>query len=151
MGEAKRRKALVIAAAAMIACSIGSNAKVLEGENLPANWNQLRNADSFSIECKNFSTGVIDRETVDTVYGTVTIEVPGAAPIVHHITSFAIDPHPITDRFGSGLTAGWEMELVIADWAQRGSTGIGLLRSPNGRWSSSHEDGSAWFCADPRT
>jgi hypothetical protein len=138
-------------AAALLALATPADAKVLEGQNLPPGWNKLRNADSFSVECRNVHTGVIDRETVDVDAATVTVEIPGAAPVVHRIISFAIDPKPVVDQFGQ--YAGWDMPLIAADWARDGDTMVGLLLvgSANGprRWSSAHEDRSVWFCANP--
>ena len=72
--------------AALAICQ--SNAKVFDLQHLPKNINQLRNADSFSVECRNNSTGVIDRESVDVNSATVTVDIPGSQPIVHHITTF---------------------------------------------------------------
>ena len=53
------------AVVAALAICHGSNAKVFDLQHLPKNINQLRNADSFSVERRNNSTGVIDRESVD--------------------------------------------------------------------------------------
>jgi hypothetical protein len=75
---------------ALTICSVDSNAKVFDYRHMPKNINQLRNADSFSVECRNDRTGVIDRESVDVDSATVTVEIPGSEPIVHHITQFGI-------------------------------------------------------------
>jgi hypothetical protein len=142
---------VLIAAAVILAMVACSNAKVLPGQQLPAHWDQLRNADSFSVDCRNVNTGVIDRETVDVDAGTVTVEIPGAEPVVHRIIQFAIEPRPVVDRFDQ--PSGWDMPLAVATWARAGSQNFGLLLTGGvggpRQWSSAHEDGSLWMCADP--
>ena len=48
---------VLIAALVASAGSVGSNAKMLDDKVLPKDWNQLKNADSFSVECRNPQTG----------------------------------------------------------------------------------------------
>ncbi len=131
--------------AALAICQ--SNAKVFDLQHLPKNINQLRNADSFSVECRNNSTGVIDRESVDVDSATVTVDIPGSQPIVHHITTFGINARQVQDRFGQ---LGYEYYLEIADWGQIGRSAVGLLLSGGygGLWLSHHEDDTWWTCAD---
>jgi hypothetical protein len=140
-------KTLLRTFAALIAlstCSAGSNAKVFDFQHLPKNINQLQNADSFSVECRNDRTGVIDRESVDVDAATVTVEIPGSGPIVHHITQFVVTGHKVQDRFGQ---PGLELYLAVADWGRIGASGVGLLLSGN-RWLSHHEDDTWWTCAN---
>ena len=58
-------KRLLLATAALAVVSVSATAKVFEYGRYPSNLNLLANADSFSVECLNGATGVIDRETVD--------------------------------------------------------------------------------------
>jgi hypothetical protein len=132
-------------AAALLACSVGSHAKMLPDKVLPKDWNRLENADSFSVECRNPQTGMIDRESVDVDARTVTIESPGAEPVVHRITGFLLSGNPVQDKFGS--PAGWDMYLALAAWGRTSyGASVGLFFS--GRWYSRHEDGATWNCAD---
>jgi hypothetical protein len=132
-------------AAVMIACSFGSNAKMLDDKVLPKDWNQLKNADSFSVECRNPQTGVIDRESVDVDARTVTIETPGKEPVIRPILQFSLGGEPVQDKFG--LPSGWDMHLAFASWAHRGYESFGLILS-EGRWYSRHEDDTTWNCAN---
>jgi hypothetical protein len=125
-------------------CSAGSNAKVFDFQHMPKNINQLRNADSFSVECRNNRTGVIDHESVDVDLATVTVEIPGSEPIVHHINRFSIGGHQVQDRFGQ---LGMEFYVQAAGWGQIGASGVGLLLSGD-RWISHHEDDTWWTCAN---
>ncbi len=129
---------------ALTLCSVGSNAKVFDFGHIPKNVNELRNGDSFSVECRNNGTGVIDRETVDVDAATVTVEMPGSESIVHQITSFAITGGEVQDRFGR---PGLELHVVVADWGKIGASGVGLLLSGD-RWLSHHEDDTWWTCAN---
>ena len=128
----------------LVILSGGSNAKVFDYQHIPKNINQLRNGDSFSVECRNNQTGVIDRETVDVDAASVIVEIAGSAPDVHHITKFGITGGEVQDRFGQ---PGLELHVVFADWGQIGASGVGLLFSGD-RWYSHHEDNTWWTCAD---
>jgi hypothetical protein len=97
---------------ALATCSIGSSAKVFDMQHVPRNI-QLQNADSFSVECRNDRTGVIDRESVDVDAATVTVEIPGSAPVVHRISQFAVNGSQVQDRFGQ---IGMELHLEVANW-----------------------------------
>jgi hypothetical protein len=129
---------------ALTICSVGSKAKVFDYQHMPKNINQLRNADSFSLECRDNHTGVIDRESVDVDAGTVTVEIPDREPLVHNITWFSITGREIQDRFGQ---PGMELYLQAANWGQIGASGVGLLLSGD-RWYSHHEDNTWWTCAN---
>ena len=133
-----------VALMSLTTLSVDLNAKVFDFQHVPKNLNQLRNADSFSVECRNNRTGVIDRETVDVDAATVTVEIPGGEPNVHHITAFSITDREIQDRFGQ---PGLELYLQVADWGQIGASGVGLLLSGD-RWLSHHEDDTWWTCAN---
>jgi hypothetical protein len=132
---------IVTALTSLTVCSVGSNAKVFQ--HWPEN-NELRNADSFSVECRNNRTGTIDRETVDVDAATVTIEISGSEPIVHHITGFALGVHQVQDRFGQPR---WEFFVRAADWGRIGASVVGLVLTDE-RWYSHHEDGTWWKCAN---
>lgn len=137
-----KMKTLFLTLAALTALStfsVSASAKVFDDQHLPKNINQLRNGDSFSVECRNMSTGVIDRETVDVDAATVTVEIPGNEPIVHHITEFSVYPRQIQDRFGQ---PGIEVLVMAAAW------GHSQLFLSSDRWMSNHEDGSVWMCAN---
>jgi hypothetical protein len=123
---------------------VTSDAKVFDIGHIPSNINQLRNGDSFSVECRNNNTGVIDRESVDVDAVTVTVEIPGSEPIVHRITSFSITGGEVQDRFGQ---PGLELHVAAAEWGRIGASGVGLLLSGD-RWVSHHEDGTWWTCAN---
>lgn len=129
---------------ALTTCSVCSSAKVFDNQHVPKNINELRNGDSFSVKCSNDGSGVIDRESVDVDSATVTVEIPGSAPMVHHITQFAIDGRQTQDRFGR---PGLELSVIVADWGRIGASGVGLLLS-GGRWLSHHEDDTWWTCAN---
>jgi hypothetical protein len=101
----------------------------------PPNVNQPRNADSFSVECRSERGGVIDRESVD--------EMPGSAPAVHHITSFALNERQVQDRFGQ---LGLELYVIDASWGRIGNSVVGLFVS--GHFVSHHEDNTWWTCAN---
>jgi hypothetical protein len=134
-------KALVVTLSVVTAltlCSLRSNAKVFDLRQ--KNLNQLRNADSFSVECKSDRTGVIDRETVDVDAATVTVEIPDSAPAVHHITQFLIDISDVKDRFGQPAIA---VHLRLANWGRD----VGLFFN-GGRWYSRHDDQTTWTCAN---
>jgi hypothetical protein len=139
-------KYLVLAAAVLplLLCSAGTNAKVFDYQHLPANLQRLENADSFSVECRNDQTGVIDRESVDVDAATVTVEIPGTEPVVHRISHFGIDARQVQDRFGQ---VGEDLYLDLVQWGRSGNTMIGMMIS-NGRWLSHHEDDSWWTCAN---
>ena len=128
----------------LIMWSVGSNAKVFDFQHVPQNLNQLRNADSFSVECRSARTGMIDRESVDVDAATATVEIPGSEPLVHHITKFTITERMIQDRFGQ---PGVEVYLLDALWGQIGASAVGLILSSD-RWSSHHEDDTWWTCAN---
>ena len=125
-------------------CSVGSNAKVFDLQHIPKNLNDPRNADSFSVECRNTTTGVIDRETVDVDSATVTVEIPGSEPIVHHNVGFSLGVHHISDRFGQPAV---DFYVQSADWGRIGASAVGLLLSGD-RWLSHHEDNTWWTCAN---
>jgi hypothetical protein len=135
---------------ALATCSIGSNAKVFDAQHLPKNTQQLQNADSFSVECRDQRTGVVDRESVDIDAATVTVEIPGSAPVVHPIIRFAVGGYTTQDRFGQPAE---EMHLVMANWGRIGNSdgvglnGVGLWWSGE-RFASRHEDNSLWLCAN---
>jgi hypothetical protein len=129
---------------ALVTCSIGSSAKVFDAQHLPKNPQQLQNADNFSVECRNERTGVIDRESVDVDAATVTVEIPGSAPVVHRIIRFAVGGGTTEDRFGQQAE---EMHLVMANWGLIGDSGVGLWWSGE-RFASRHEDNSLWLCAN---
>ena len=136
-------KALVVTLSAVTAltlCSLGSSAKVFDLRQ--KNLNQLRNADSFSVECKSDRTGVIDRETVDVDAATVTIEVPGKAPEVHHVTNGYFDIGDAQDRFGKPLL---RMRLKAVFW---GAASLVWNGGSDQRWFSSHADKTLWTCAN---
>lgn len=129
-------------------CSLGSNAKVFDLKHIPKNINQLRNGDSFSVECKdNYGNAdVIDLETVDVDAATVTIAIPGRTSAIHTITNFAItNGRQGQDRFGQQIL---ELHLILVEWGRvTGGTGVGLIWSDD-RWLSHHDDGSWWTCAN---
>jgi hypothetical protein len=130
---------------ALATCSIGSSAKVFDLQHLPKNYQQLQNADSFSVECRNPRTGVIDRESVDVDAATVTVEVPGSAPVVHRITHFVVNGSQTEDRFG---TPALELHLEMVNWGRIGDAYVGLMWS-GGRFVSRHEDNIEWWgCAN---
>lgn len=129
---------------ALTICSIDSYGKVFDLQHMPKNINQLRNGDNFSVECKSNRTGVIDRESVDVDSATVTVEIPGREPIVHHITRFSMGLHGVQDRFGQ---PGTEFYVQAASWGQIGASAVGLLFSGD-RWVSHHEDDTWWTCAN---
>jgi hypothetical protein len=104
----------------------------------------LENADSFSVECENQTTGVVDRESVDVDAGTVTIEIPGRAPVVHKILNYSLDPRDSTDRFGNH---GTEVELVIVEWSK--DNRLGRIDVNQGAGNFSSHDGSGWNCTSP--
>jgi hypothetical protein len=133
-------------AAAMLACSAGTHAKMLPDKVLPKDWNRLENADSISVECRNRQTGVIDRESVDVDARTVTVEIPGADPVVHRITGFQLSGDPVRDKIG--YPAGWDMYLALPAWGRTSyGASVGLIFS-EGRWYSRHEDGTTSNWAD---
>lgn len=129
---------------ALVAAVSGAEAKVFDMANLPKRIEQLQNGGSFSVECKNNDTGVIDRESVDVDAGTVTVEIPGKVTAVHKILTFGIGLHQGQDRFGA---PSFELYVNDAGWGQIGSSGVGLLLSGD-RWLSHHEDNSWWTCAN---
>ena len=140
-------KSIILRVAVVVAlavCSVGSSAKVFDVRHYPRKANELRNGDNFSVECRDRRTGVIDRESVDVDAATVTVEMPGSEPIVHHITQFSINGGPVQDRFGQ---LGLELHVVVAEWGQIGAIGVGLILSGD-RWVSHHEDDTWWTCAD---
>jgi hypothetical protein len=132
--------------AALTICSVGSSAKVFDLQHMPSGANAipLRNADSFSVECRNNRTGVIDRESVDVDSATVTVEIPGSEPLVHHITQFSISGREVQDRFGQ---LGMGFYVQRAEWGQIGASRFGLILSGD-RWISHHEDDTWWTCAN---
>jgi hypothetical protein len=119
----------------------GAHAKVFDH---PPKKILLQDTDSFSVECKNNKTGVIDRESVDVDSGNVTIDIPGNSPVVHKITNFSWGLHNPRDRFGA---IQWEVYLQIVGWGMIGNQMVGLLLSGGERWTSHHEDDSWWGCA----
>lgn len=129
---------------ALTTCSVCSSAKVFDLQHLPRNYQQLQNADSFSVECRNTRTGVIDRESVDVDLSIVRVEIPGSEPVVHRITQFSVGTREVEDRFGQRAM---EYYLMLAEWGQLGGIGVGLMLPPDGRWGSHHEDDSWWTCA----
>ena len=133
------------AAAALTAYSVGSNAKVFDIQHLPKNINQLQNGDSFSVECRNDHTRVIDRESVDVDAAVVTVEMAGSEPIVHHITLFSIGAREVQDRFGQ---RGMALFVRAADWGRIGTVGVGLIFGADDRWRSHHEDDTWWTCGN---
>lgn len=128
---------------ALVAAVSGAHSKVFDMAHLPKNIEQLQNGDSFSVECKNDQTGVIDRESVDVEAGTVAVEIPGKVRAVHKILTFGIGMHQGQDRFGA---PSFEFYVNDAGWGQIGNSGVGLLLSGD-RWLSHHEDNSWWTCA----
>jgi hypothetical protein len=136
---------LFAALGALAICSAGSEAKVFSDPiHNPPDLHRLRNADSFSVECKNNHTGVIDRESVYVETGTVVVEIPDSQPAVHHITSFSINERGAQDKFGQ-LAVDTYLQLV--QWGTMGNSMVGLLWGGD-RWTSHHEDGSWWTCAN---
>jgi hypothetical protein len=121
-------------------CSVDSNAKTFSMADMPNQVQQLQNADSFSIECRNDHSGVVDRETVDVDSATVTIETPGYNPIVNRITNFIVSRSTSVDRFGQ---RNMEAHLIMVSWG--GSTRLFIT---NGRWLSSHGGNDLWSCAN---
>jgi hypothetical protein len=105
---------LTFAVLAVLAICQGSNAKVFDDQHMPKSPNQLRNGDSFSVECRNNRTGVIDRESVDVDSATVTVEIPGREPIVHRITEFNVMGRRVQDRFGQ-VTSNFMSKWPIGD------------------------------------
>ena len=132
------------AALTLTLCSVGSNAKIFDIQHRPRNIIQLQNGDSFSVECRNENTGVIDRKSVDVDAATVTVEIPGSAPVVHRITQFAMGTRDVQDRFGQ---PGMEVYVAVADWGRIGGQGLGLIFGADDRWRSYHEDNTWWMCA----
>jgi len=133
---------LLVAFALLQLLSSAAQAKFFRNSVFPR-MDHLSLADSFSVECENQKTGVVDRESVDVDAGTVTIEIPGSAPVVHKLLSYALDPHPSTDRFGNH---GVEVGLVIVEWSKDFLQGR-LQTDPSGNFSS--HDGSTWNCTSP--
>jgi hypothetical protein len=130
--------------AALATCPIGSSAKVFDIQHIPKNYQVLQNADNFSVECRNERTGVIDQESVDVDAATVTVEIPGSAPIVHPITHFVVGGSQTEDRFGKPAL---ELHLEMVDWGKIGDAGVGLIWSGE-RFVSRHEDNVVWWCAN---
>ena len=131
-------------ALALVAAVSGAEAKVFDMAHLPKRIEQLQNGDSFSVECKNNDTGVIDHESVDVDAGTVTVEIPGKVTAVHKILTFGIDVHQGQDRFGA---PSFEYYVNDAGWGRIGSSDVGLTLSGD-RWISHHEDNSWWTCGN---
>ena len=129
---------------ALATCSICSSAKVFDSQHIPKNPQQLQNADSFSVECRNQTTGVVDRESVDVDAATVTVEIPGSAPVEHPIIGFAVGGGETQDRFGQPAE---ELHLVAANWGRIGNSGVGLWWTGE-RFASRHEDNILWWCAN---
>jgi hypothetical protein len=125
----------------LVGCSY-ADAKTLDA--IPPKMH-LRDGDSFSVECKNVNTGVIDRESVNVDAATVTIEIPGSAPVVHKITQFSVAYDMNADRFGA-MDVNAHLQLAL--WGETASRqGIGLVNSGH-RWMSQHDDDSYWNCAN---
>jgi hypothetical protein len=83
-----KTKTLVLAATILAFLATCAGAKVFQPSNfqeIQELLHDLKNGDSFSVECRNNRTGTIDRETVDVDAATVTIEIPGSKPIAHHV------------------------------------------------------------------
>jgi hypothetical protein len=137
------RRLFVLALLCAGLASPNADAKVLDITD--PNPNQLHNADSFSVECKNNRTGVIARESVDVDAATVTIEVPGNAPEVHHITQWLLDLSDAQDRFGK---PGLAVRLRLVYWDTPRKVGLVFARISGGdRWFS-NQDGQTWICAN---
>jgi hypothetical protein len=134
----------ILSALVLLVAVSGAHAKVFDQAHVPRMPWRLQEGDSFSVECKNDQTGVIDRESVDVDPGTVTVEIPGKEPAVHKILSFALGMHQGQDRFGA---LSFELYVQDASWGRLGNTGVGLILSGN-RWLSHHEDNSYWTCAN---
>lgn len=137
-------KVVGICAILLVVCSYAdANAKTFDA--IPSKM-RLRDGDNFTVECKNVNTGVIDRESVDVDAATVTIEIPGSAPIVHKITQFSIAYDWNQDRFGTTMVV--NAHLQLAEWGETPRRqGIGLVNSGE-RWMSHHDDDSWWNCAN---
>ncbi len=117
--------------------------------------NTLKAADSFSVECENRTTRVIDRESVDVDAGTVTIEIPGSAPVAHKILSYYVDQQQSTDQFGN---PGIEVEVGMIRWSKTEYSGdysdarLGQLYLPSvtgAPYGVSDHDGAVWHCTSP--
>src|ERR1700677_1295094 len=108
----KKIIAIAVVALAMTGAA-RANAKTVPIAQMPRTeqqLQQLRNGDSFSVECRNTISGVIDRESVDVDAGTVTVEMPSGTT-VHKITDFAIGTRTVPDKFDQPL---FEMPVVTA-------------------------------------
>jgi len=107
--------------------------------------NELRNTDSFSVECES-DRGVIGRVGVDVDAATITIEVPGEAPAVHPITKFSMWSGDTPDRFGRT-----HMHLMYVFWGS-GPDMQGVVRATDkvvgSRWEYLPGDTTVWSC-DP--
>jgi hypothetical protein len=115
----------------------------------------LKAADSFSVECENRTTGVVDRESVDVDAATVAIEIPGSAPVVHKIFSYFVDQQQSTDQFGN---LGTEVEVGMIRWSKTEFSGdysdprLGQLLLPAATgtpYGVSDHDGAVWHCTSP--
>jgi hypothetical protein len=113
-------------------------------QHIPKNYQQLQNADSFSVECRSQRTGVVDRESVDVDAATVTVEIPGSAPVVHPITHFVVSGSQTEDRFGQPAL---DLHLGMVNWGRTANADVGLIWSGE-RFASRHEDNILWWCAN---
>lgn len=129
------------AAISALLASPSAHAKDIDASHMTsAEITQLRDADSFSVECRHGN--VTDRESVDVDAATVTIEVPGKAPEVHHVTNGYFDIGDAQDRFGKPLL---RMRLKAVFW---GAASLVWNGGSDQRWFSSHADKTLWTCAN---
>jgi hypothetical protein len=130
----------------LILSTAAASPKIFDPSHMP-NKVSVKDGDSFSVECKNASSGLAsgpaDLEEVDVDNATVTITFPGNAPVVHKITQFSMVQDRIEDRFGATNS---DMHLQDVHWG--GSSSRTGLTFSDGRWRSYHEDGSFWVCAN---
>jgi hypothetical protein len=125
------------------------NANAKEIDPTRQDPNQLRNADSFAVECES-DQGVIGRVGVDVDAATITVEMPGRAPEVHPITKFQVwsgDSAP--DRFGKSRYK--SVHLMYAFWGT-GEVMFGVVRVTDkvvgARWDYLPGDTTVWPCAN---